>query len=109
MLYKSAEAYQFLTHFYKNSSLFGIIYLTMKYSTTNSMSLSPDIEEDIQKDTQPQNHPLILLLKLTGLYFGARKDGCFWYYFGIFRALTLFFLCKVFVNKMKDFKCKNQF
>ena len=78
----------------------------MKYSSaTNGMLISPDIEEDIQKDTQPKNHPLILLLKLTGLYFGARKDGCFWYYFGIFRALALFFLCKVFVNKIKDFKC----
>lgn len=47
-----------------------------------------------------KSNQLVLLLKLTGLYYGERKNRVFWYCFGILRAAFLIILSR-FLKKTK--------
>ena len=55
-----------------------------------------DLElNDLKLKPPPTQHPLILLLKFTGIYFGERRDGLFWYYFGLIRAFLMCILSNI--------------
>uniref|UniRef100_A0A914DV21 Uncharacterized protein n=1 Tax=Acrobeloides nanus TaxID=290746 RepID=A0A914DV21_9BILA len=51
--------------------------------------LAREEDFDIQDCNSERKHPLANILKITGLYFGEKKNGWFWYYLGIFTALFL--------------------
>jgi hypothetical protein len=68
----------------------------MAVSKKNGFHVTLTKEEDFDAnfDKAGKKHPLIWLLRLTGLYFGELKNGAFWYFLGMFRALLLCGLCK---------------
>uniref|UniRef100_A0A914DS58 Uncharacterized protein n=1 Tax=Acrobeloides nanus TaxID=290746 RepID=A0A914DS58_9BILA len=61
----------------------------MNPASKNGFYVPLAIEEDfdIKNCNSEREHPLANILKITGLYFGEKKNGRFWYYLGILRAL----------------------
>ena len=68
--------------------------MTMGFKHRLSITISKDDYEE-KFNIRGKKHPLILLLKLSGLYFGEKKDSRFWYYFGIIRAWIICSICKL--------------